>query len=677
MEISIYSTIALIVIIIELSLAVIVFFENKHFSARMFSALIFLHTLWVIVEAIFHGTPNQDIANFIILFTHYLGGILSAAFFYFSLTYPENKRPSSKIFVGIVLTQLILLFLYGKGFIIGEAFPVDGIQRWAWQWGPLWFMFQISFFGFWIAGLTILFQKFRKASGEIKKNLRFLILSMIISILPVSIVTIILPSIGIFDYSYIGSITSLGWISILAYTITQHYKTNVRAVLAEVFVMAASIILFVNVFVGESEGNSSIISPETVLRTIIFIAFFVVGYLLIVNILQESEQKEKIERLNAELGNLNTKLEEKVEERTSELNISKKHIEIILENLILGIVEYDANFKVLRINKATEQMLGISREEVVNKKIEVKDGKKLISLSKIMYDWQTEKVQDARIKGVTYNELKIKYPKHRELQIITIPIRTIPFIKISGFVKLIRDVTYEKTVDRGKSDFISIVAHQLSAPLEATGWALEEILSEKTTLKQKELLQKTQNSNESITQIITDLLNAARIDGKEFLFNFKKNDIVETIKTKLDTFKKKAKEKNIDLIFENKTVSMPYFLFDKEKMLMALKNILTNALDYTQNGGRVSVTLQSANDGYVEISIQDTGIGIPKEELDRMFTKFYRSKEALLMETDRSGLGLYITKNIIDEHKGVINIISEENSGTTVSMKLPIQLEQE
>ncbi len=675
METNFYSTVALIVITIEFSLAVVVFLKNKRFSARIFSALIFLHTLWVVIEVIFHGTSNIDTANFIVLFTHYLAGILSTAFFYFSLTYTEDKHPKSSVFGGIVLLQVVLLLLYGKGFIVGNSIPLDGIQRWAWQWGPLWFIFQIVFFGFWTAGIVVLYQKFKKMSGQVKKDLRFLLISMVISIIPISIVTIIFPSIGIFEYSWIGSITSLGWVSVLAYAVIRHHKMNVRAVLAEIFVVAAAIILFLNIFIKEMEGNKNIISTE--LNTIIFVAFFAVVIPLIIKILQESEQKEKIERLNTELKKLNTKLEEKVKERASELSTSKKHIEVILENLILGIIEYSPDFKVFRINKATEQMLGVSREDVTNKKIGVKEKGKLSSISKILYDWQTEKVPNTNTKGITYNELAIEYPKHRELQIITIPIRTIPFIKIFGFIKLIRDITHEKAVDRGKSDFISIVAHQLSTSLDATDWALEKILSEKTTAKQKDLLQKTQNSNESLAQITADLLNAARIEGKEFIFNFKKHNITKTIEAQLDAFGKKADGKNIEMIFENKAVNMPDFLFDEEKIFIALKNILTNAIDYTPNKGRIVISLENSNDGYTVITIKDTGIGIPEEGLYRIFTKFYRSKKALLMETDRSGLGLYIAKNIVDGHKGIISIDSEEGTGTTVCIKLPIQFDQE
>jgi signal transduction histidine kinase len=675
MEISIYSTIVFIVVVIEFSLATIVFLGSKRYSAKVFSALILLHALWTTIEAIFHGTTDLGVANFLVLYTHFLGGVIASAFFYFTLTYPENKHPSNKILLGIIFFQLIALLAYGQGWVVGEVFSLDQPQRWGWYWGSFAALFHITFFGFWSAGLFTLYKKLRRSSGEDRTNLRFMLAAMSVSVIPVSVIIILLPAINIFTFGWLGAITSLAWVAVLAFSIIKRHNMNVRAVLAEIFVLAAGIILFVNIFVGGSGNAENLISPETVLRTIIFVAFFVVGYLLIVNILKETEQKERIERLNKELGALNAELEEKVEGRTKELNISKKHIEIILENLTIGIVEYDARFSVLRINEATEQILGVNRADVINRTIAPKEEGVGRSLSKIMYDWQSEKSSGSELGDITYNEIKVEYPKHRELQVVTIPIRVIPFIKISGFVKLLRDVTHERAVDRGKSDFISIVAHQLSAPLEVTGWALERILSEKLTDKQEELLLKTQTSNANLTQIANDLLNAARIDAGEFKPVLKKNNVEDMIAAQLKHFKTTAQQKNIDLTFNNRATKLPSFSFDREKMNLVLRNILTNALDYTPSGGRVVVTLEHSHDGFVSIIVQDSGIGIPKEDLDRIFTKFYRSKDALLMETDRSGLGLYISKHIIDGHKGTIAIESEQGAGVTVTIRIPVSSE--
>jgi len=249
MEISIYSTIVFIVVVIEFSLATIVFLGSKRYFAKIFSGLILIHALWATIEAIFHGTTDQNIANFLILYTHYLGGILATAFFYFTLTYPENKRPKIKVFTWLVLVQIVILFFYGQGLVIQETFSVDMPQRWGWVWGPLAPLFHITFFGFWGAGLFVFLRKFTKATGKNRADLLFILSSMTITVIPISVITIILPAFGTFTYGWLGSITSLAWVAVLAYSIIKRHKMNVRAVLAEIFVLAAAIVLFVNIFV--------------------------------------------------------------------------------------------------------------------------------------------------------------------------------------------------------------------------------------------------------------------------------------------------------------------------------------------------------------------------------------------------------------------------------------------
>ena len=144
------------------------------------------------------------------------------------------------------------------------------------------------------------------------------------------------------------------------------------------------------------------------------------------------------------------------------------------------------------------------------------------------------------------------------------------------------------------------------------------------------LLKKILSTNNNLSQITTDLLNPARIDQGEFNFDLEKNNIVKVVKKNVKDLTSKADGKNIHLTFINKTLNLPEFLFNSKKISIALKNTLTNAIEYTPEGGSVSITLANSNDGYAVIIIRDTGIGIPKEDLDRIFTKFYRSKELFL-----------------------------------------------
>jgi PAS domain S-box-containing protein len=668
MELNFYSIVSFIIVVIELGLSVMLFLNSSRISSKLGSAVIVLHTLWITLEALFHGTTNINLATTLINGSLLVGGLLPCAFLFFALSFPEDVKPNKKILLLILMLQALILPLYATGLIARGAYNIGGFQQWGWHWGPLFYVFHINFFGMWGAGLFVLYKKLKKTSGEVTTNLQYMLFAMVVSVIPTIITNILLPLIGSFSYSWTGSLFSFLWVFSFVFGVVKNDRAiSIKALFSEALVLAAGIILFANVFIRESaDPIDSLFSAGKVMKTTIFLSFFMVGYLLIVNILRESEQKAKIESLNLELRNFNINLEEKVKERNAELGISKKHTEIVIENLALGIIEYSASFTVLQVNSAAERLLNIAREEVVGKTI-LADELDLESISKIIHDKNGSEFGE-----ITFSEVILEKPKYRVIQITNIPIYNIPKIKVAGFVKLLRDVTHEKAVDREKNEFISIVAHQLLTPLDAIHWAIEKVLSIGLSESQKSLVERTDRSISKLHQIANDLLIAARIEEKEFSFSFNLNDLSEVVTKQIESLKRKTDSKQISIVFQNETPHLPPFMFDKEKITIAIKNILKNAVDYTPVGKVITITIKNAEVGYIALIIKDSGIGIPKDDLGRLFTKFYRSKKALLMETDRSGLGLYITKNIIDAHGGTISVTSEENMGATVEIHLPV-----
>jgi len=151
----------------------------------------------------------------------------------------------------------------------------------------------------------------------------------------------------------------------------------------------------------------------------------------------------------------------------------------------------------------------------------------------------------------------------------------------------------------------------------------------------------------------------------------KKNNITDAINDAVDESKFIMKEKNLKFHVSIPEKSVSEFVFDNERIKIVLRNILDNSTTYTQSGGKINVSLKTDND-YATIKVEDTGMGISKENLPKVFTKFFRSKKAIQTETDRSGLGLFIAKEIIEAHSGKINVESKEGKGTIVTIKLPI-----
>lgn len=231
----------------------------------------------------------------------------------------------------------------------------------------------------------------------------------------------------------------------------------------------------------------------------------------------------------------------------------------------------------------------------------------------------------------------------------------------------------DKLINKIKTEFITIAAHQLRTPLTAIKWTIKMILdgdAGKLNEGQKDILLKGYKSNERIIRLINDLLNVSRIEEGRFGLVFKKNSFEDLLDEALKTEENLILTRNISLIV-NKPKKIPEVYMDIEKMGIALATILDNAVKYTPEFGKIEVKVSVLEDK-INLFIKDNGVGIPKEEQDRLFSKFFRGSNVMRMQTEGTGLGLFIMKNIIEKHNGEIKIKSEEGKGTEVKIILPI-----
>jgi len=192
--------------------------------------------------------------------------------------------------------------------------------------------------------------------------------------------------------------------------------------------------------------------------------------------------------------------------------------------------------------------------------------------------------------------------------------------------------------------------------------------------EQDNFLKKGYEINERMIKLVNDLLNAARIEEGKFGYDFKDMDLETFLESLVNHYQEAAKSKSLILIFNKKTKNLPRIYADSEKLSLALNNLLDNALKYTPAGG--SVTLELGSQGnYALISLSDTGVGIPPAEQQRVFSKFFRASNVIRLETEGTGLGLFIVKNIIKRHGGDINFSSKEGKGSSFMVALPLKKE--
>jgi signal transduction histidine kinase len=247
----------------------------------------------------------------------------------------------------------------------------------------------------------------------------------------------------------------------------------------------------------------------------------------------------------------------------------------------------------------------------------------------------------------------------------------------AGKLIILHDITREKAVERMKTEFVSIAAHQLRTPLSAIKWIMNMMLEGdmgNISESQREFLLKTYQSNERMIRLVNDLLNITRIEEGRFLYELVPKDITALVERTVASLQEMAKQRGVKMIVYKPNLVPPPIYIDEEKVAMAIQNLIDNAINYTPSGKEVNVFMDYdlTTDTFL-FKVQDEGFGIPPEQQKRIFSRFFRAPNALKADTEGSGLGLFIAKNVVEAHHGKIWFESTEDKGSTFYFTLPRQ----
>jgi PAS domain S-box-containing protein len=257
--------------------------------------------------------------------------------------------------------------------------------------------------------------------------------------------------------------------------------------------------------------------------------------------------------------------------------------------------------------------------------------------------------------------------------------------EIKFFLAMERDISKEKQVDKAKTEFVSFASHQLRTPLTAVRWYTEMLLSDDAGAlneKQRKFVTEISDASLRMIQLVSDLLNVSRIELGTFTVRAEPVNIGELLNTALTDLTPLQQQKQIQLTNESQAV--PILQLDKKLMFIVLENLVGNAMKYTPEHGSVCVELQVLQKGQTYrghllteealcFSVSDTGIGIPVDQHDKIFSKLFRADNAMMYDTSGTGLGLYISKSIITYSGGEIWFESTVNAGSTFAFWVPTQ----
>ena len=360
-------------------------------------------------------------------------------------------------------------------------------------------------------------------------------------------------------------------------------------------------------------------------------------------------------------NNLND-LSEVIRLTQENLEQESKRLHSILSYMTDGVLATNRRGKITMINDMAKKQLGVQKEEVLNKSI--------LELLKIEDEYELrdlitqvpELMIDSQDDNGEYLSLRVRFALVR---------RESGFI--SGLVAVLHDTTEQEKEERERRLFVSNVSHELRTPLTSVKSYLEALdegaLSEPVA---PDFIKVSLDETNRMMRMVTDLLHLSRIDNATShldveLINF--TAFITFILNRFDKMSGPDEEKQYELVRDYPITSV-WIEIDTDKMTQVIDNILNNAIKYSPDGGKITVTMKTTDDQMI-LSISDQGLGIPKQDLPRIFDRFYRVDRARSRSQGGTGLGLSIAKEIIKQHKGFIWAKSEYGKGSTFTIVLP------
>ena len=360
-------------------------------------------------------------------------------------------------------------------------------------------------------------------------------------------------------------------------------------------------------------------------------------------------------------NNLND-LSEVIRLTQENLEQESKRLHSILAYMTDGVLATNRRGQITMINDMAKRQLGIESDDALNQNI--------LELLKIEEEYELRDL-------ITQSPELMIYSQNLNGEYISLRVRFALIRResgfISGLVAVLHDTTEQEKEERERRLFVSNVSHELRTPLTSVKSYLEALdegaLTEPVA---PDFIKVSLDETNRMMRMVTDLLHLSRIDNESShldveLINF--TAFITFILNRFDKMRSQDEEKKYELV-RDYPINSVWIEIDTDKMTQVIDNILNNAIKYSPDGGKITVSMKTTDDQMI-LSISDQGLGIPKQDLPKIFDRFYRVDRARSRAQGGTGLGLAIAKEIIKQHKGFIWAKSEYGKGSTFTIVLP------
>jgi two-component system sensor histidine kinase VicK len=344
----------------------------------------------------------------------------------------------------------------------------------------------------------------------------------------------------------------------------------------------------------------------------------------------------------------------------------KEKLASILANMNDGVIAANEKGQIILMNRRAEQIMGMRERDAV--------GQGLFQLLGIPED-KAEHYQE-RGSGTTLLELE-----RNEEEPLTVRVTfTSPHHRgegLSGTIAVLQDVTEEEKLERSRREFVANVSHELRTPLTTIRSYLEAL--DDGAVEDPQLAHRfigvARSETERMIRLVTDLLHLSRLDSKQAMITKQWTSMPDMLEEVADRFSFQLQQKHIEIAIDIQP-GIDHVMLDRDKIDQVLDNLVSNAIKYTPDHGAIRIEVRKTDAPSLEVCVKDTGIGIPKKDLARIFDRFYRVDKARSRNMGGTGLGLSIAREIIKAHGGTIALESELGKGTKVTFTLPLQEEE-
>lgn len=341
----------------------------------------------------------------------------------------------------------------------------------------------------------------------------------------------------------------------------------------------------------------------------------------------------------------------------------------VLDNMVSGVVMVDEEGRIVLMNRSAEHIVGYDAKDMIGNRYDnARQPYELIQMIKQCIE------RGERIRG----EMMFYFPEERILEVNLVPMKAAEDEWL-GLVIVLHDITAFRRLEKVRSEFVANVSHELKTPIAAVKGFAETLLTGAMNDKEtaKSFLQIIYDESERLNRLIGDILELSKVESKRVPLQFSPVHLNSFVEKTMEMLQSTASKKNIEL--EMKVSEELYLEADEDRLRQIMFNLLANGINYTPEGGKVKVEAwevpAAEGEGDSEkicIVISDTGIGIPKKDLPRIFERFYRVDKARSRSSGGTGLGLSIVKHLVDLHKGTIRVESELGIGSRFILELPV-----